>query len=193
MQRSFVAKSTVNFPDFELYVRIGDILVYNAANDNSLTIYRGGAIVKTIKTTPISIAVLLKTKMVVEMAQASKPTVVAPPKPSPAPKVAVKPKSVPKPKSDSVLPDLDFVKVPVEKMKIPKAAGLTAEEFTPAVKRGKAQPKEVEMPERLKEALENFPPVSIERPADGSPLVVPGLSKEEVKEVMSLRSHVETE
>ena len=42
--------------------------------------------------------------------------------------------------------------------------GLTAEEFTPAVKRGKAQPKEIpvdEMPERLKKAIE----LAADRPA----------------------------
>ena len=100
MQRSFVAKSTVNFPDFELYVRVGDILVYNAANDNSLTIYRNGAIVKTIRTTPISIAAMLKTKMIAEVtAPAPKPVAAAPPAPAPAPKPVVKPKSTPKPKA----------------------------------------------------------------------------------------------
>jgi outer membrane biosynthesis protein TonB len=99
VQRSFVAKTTVNFPDFELYVRMGDILVFNAANDNSLTIYRGGAIVKTIRTTPISIAVLLKTKMIEEtVALAPKPVRPAPPKPAAAPKPAPKPKAPPKPK-----------------------------------------------------------------------------------------------
>lgn len=97
MQRSFVAKTTVNFPDFELYVRMGDILVFNAANENSLTVYRGGAIVKTIRTTPISIAVLLKTKMIEEtVALAPKPVRPAPPKPAAAPKPAPKPKAPPK-------------------------------------------------------------------------------------------------
>lgn len=98
MQRSFVAKTTVNFPDHELYVRVGDTLVYNAANDNSLTVYRAGAIIKTIKTTPISIAAMLKTKMILETGTtASKPSVKTPPVPSPAPKATPKPKSI-KPK-----------------------------------------------------------------------------------------------
>ena len=97
MQRSFVAKTTVNFPDHELYVRVGDTLVYNAANDNSLTVYRAGAIIKTIKTTPISIAAMTKTKMIVEMGTTvSKPAVKTPPASSPATKAVSKPKSTSK-------------------------------------------------------------------------------------------------
>lgn len=93
MQRSFVAKTTVNFPDWELYVRMGDILVFNAANDNSLTVYRGGSIVKTIKTTPISIAAMLKTKMIEESAPTPKPVSPAPSKPVAVPKPIAKSKS----------------------------------------------------------------------------------------------------
>ena len=97
MQRSFVAKTTVNFPDFNLYVRMGDILVYNAANDNSLTVYRSGAIIKTIRATSISVAAMIKTKMIEEVV-APAPKVIAkkPPVPSPAPKPAPKPKAPPK-------------------------------------------------------------------------------------------------
>jgi len=106
LQRSFVAKTTVNFPDHELYVRVGDTLVYNAANDNSLTVYRAGAIIKTIKTTPISIAAMTKTKMIVEMGTpAPKQVVKSPPASSPASKAAVKPKSIPK--KSSVVPKSD--------------------------------------------------------------------------------------
>jgi hypothetical protein len=106
MHRTYVAKTTVNFPDFELYVRMGDILVYDAANSNSLTVYRGGSIIKTIKTTPLGIAALVKTKMLEEIA--TKPASVvkvkpvppvpvpAPPSPSPAPKAHSKPKAASK-------------------------------------------------------------------------------------------------
>lgn len=84
---------------------MGDILVYNAANENSLTVYRGGAIVKTIRTTPISIAVLLKTKMIEE-------AVAVPPKPvSPAPQ---KPAAAPKPVAKS---KVELKKKDVEKIK----------------------------------------------------------------------------
>jgi hypothetical protein len=105
MQRSYVAKTTVNFPDFELYVRLGDILVYDAAHGNTLTVYRGGSIVKSIKTTPLSVAAMVKTKMLEETtnkAPASKQANAAPqkpaaaPKPKPQPKVESKPKSVEK-------------------------------------------------------------------------------------------------
>jgi hypothetical protein len=100
MQRSFVARTTVNFPDWELYVRVGDILVYNATNENSLIVYRGGAIIKTIRTTPISIAAMLKTKMIEEVLP--KLIVAKPLRPSLAPKPVVKakasPKAVPAPK-----------------------------------------------------------------------------------------------
>ena len=66
---------------------MGDILVYNAANDNSLTIYRSGSIVKTIRTSPIAIAAMLKTKMIEEVAApAPKPAAPAPKKPAAAPK-----------------------------------------------------------------------------------------------------------
>jgi hypothetical protein len=124
MQRSFVAKTTVNFPDFELYVRMGDILVYNAANDNSLTVYRGGSIVKTIKTSPISIAALLRTKMIEEVvAPAPKPAATAPKKPAPAPKPAVKPKAPPKPKT-------------VEKVKLPPEAVVAVKESLAAHLKG---------------------------------------------------------
>jgi hypothetical protein len=77
MQKNYVAKTTVNFPDFELYVRIGDVLVYNAANGNNLTIYRGGNLVKTIKTSPISLAAMVKTKLLVEVTAASSKPVIS--------------------------------------------------------------------------------------------------------------------
>ena len=102
--RTFVAKTTVNFPDLELYVRMGDLLVYDATNQNNLTIYRGGSIVKTIKTTPIAIAAMTKTKMLEEVvskpAPASKVAASAAPKPAAAPKAAPKPKVEPKPKKE---------------------------------------------------------------------------------------------
>lgn len=77
---------------------MGDILVYNAANDNSLTVYRSGAIIKTIRATSISIAAMIKTKMIEEVVPpAPKVTTPKPPVPSPAPKPVPKPKAPPKP------------------------------------------------------------------------------------------------
>jgi hypothetical protein len=86
MQRSFVAKNTINFPGFDLYVRVGDVLVYNSTNDNCLTVYRGGAIVRTIRATPISIAAMTKTKMIEESVTPSSKRI-------PVAKVVAKPKS----------------------------------------------------------------------------------------------------
>lgn len=104
MQRSYVAKKTVNFPDYELYVRLGDILVYDASHGNTLTVYRSGSIVKSIKTSPLSIAAMCKTKMLEEIvakaaAPAPKPTNAAPKKPAEASKAKpqAKPTSKPKP------------------------------------------------------------------------------------------------
>ena len=101
MQRSYVAKKTVNFPDYELYVRLGDILVYDASHGNTLTVYRSGSIVKSIKTSSLSIAAMCKTKMLEEIiarpaAPAPKPVKAAPPKPV----EASKPKPQPKVKLD---------------------------------------------------------------------------------------------
>jgi ribosomal protein L12E/L44/L45/RPP1/RPP2 len=90
--RTFVAKTTVNFPDFELYVRIGDMLVFDPSNANNLTVYRGGSIVKTIKATPISIAAMLKVKMLEEIVHK-----IAPPAPKPAPIAPKKPAEASKP------------------------------------------------------------------------------------------------
>jgi len=162
MQRSFVAKSTVNFPDFELYVRIGDILVYNAVNDNSLTIYRGGAIVKTIRTTPISIAVLLKTKMVVEMAApASKPVVATPPALSPAPKATVKPKSTSAPKAKLVPKTLIVDPATIEnKVTLPK------------------------------DEVKQKPYKPDWKVNEQGNVVAPAMTEKEIKEVMSLKAHI---
>lgn len=143
MQRSYLVKSPVHFADFGFFVKVGDILVHDVSNANKLTVYRNGEIVKAVKQTPLGIAAMVKSQMIEEVVQkaakaAAKP-VPAPPKPAVAPK-----KEEPKP-------------TPIPKKEEPKKAGMTAEEFTPAVKRGKAQPTEIpadQMPERLKKALE---------------------------------------
>lgn len=110
MQRSYVAKTTVNFPDFELYVRLGDILVYDSAHGNSLTVYRNGAIVKTIKTSPLSVAAMCKTKMLEEIS--TKPAPKATPAAKPAPPAPKKPVEAPKPKPQ---PKVESKKKVVEK------------------------------------------------------------------------------
>ena len=79
--KSYVAKSTINFVDFEFYIRPGDLLVHDTANHNRMTVYRNGQIVKVVKQGPLGIVALLKNNFIEE--------VVAPPAvpiPPPAPK-----------------------------------------------------------------------------------------------------------
>ena len=82
MQRSYVSKTTINFANAELYVRSGDILVHDPANNNKLTIYRNGSIVKVIQQTSLGIAVMLKNGFI-EPINA--------PAPAPAPSAPVSP------------------------------------------------------------------------------------------------------
>lgn len=115
--RTFVAKTTVNFPDFELYVRIGDLLVFDPTKANNLTVYRGGSIVKTIKTTSIAIAAMLKVKMLEEVINklappAPKPAPAAPKKPAEAPKAPKPPKAESKKEAPKKEPVIN-TKVPV--------------------------------------------------------------------------------
>lgn len=145
MQRSYLVKSPVNFADFGFFVKVGDILVHDTSNGNKLTVYRNGAVVKDVKQTSLGIAAFVKTGFIVEVTQQA-------PSPKAAPKTPAKPiVEAPKPAPKKVEPPKPAPKPEV------KIKGLTAEEFTPAVKRGKMEPKEIpadEMPERLKKALE---------------------------------------
>jgi len=138
MQRSYLVKSPVHFADLGFFVKVGDILVHDTSNANRLTVYRNGEVVKAVKQTSLGIAAMVKSGFIVE---------VVPQAPKAAPKA---PKKV----------EYSLPKQPrpqVERPPEPKKGGFTAEEFTPAIKRGKAEPKEVpadQMPERLKKALE---------------------------------------
>ena len=138
MQRSYLVKSPVHFADLGFFVKVGDILVHDTSNANRLTVYRNGEVVKAVKQTALGLAAMQKSGFIEEVTQSAKPAPKAPVKPAEAPKPAPKKEeSKPAPK-------------PLAK------TGLTAEEFTPEVKRAKAVPKEIpaeEMPERLKEAL----------------------------------------
>lgn len=67
MQKSFVAKTTINFVDFEFYVRPGDLLVHDTSNHNRLTVYRNGQIVKVVKQEPLGIVAFLKNKFIEEV------------------------------------------------------------------------------------------------------------------------------
>jgi hypothetical protein len=67
LQKSFVVKSPINFVDFGFFVRIGDILVHDTANNNRLTVYRNGEIAKVITQTPLCMAALMKSDFIAEM------------------------------------------------------------------------------------------------------------------------------
>jgi hypothetical protein len=78
MQKSFIARTTINFVDFEFYVRSGDLLVYDTTN-HRLTVYRNGQIVKAIKQTSLALGAFLKNRFIEELAPtAASPVVEAP-------------------------------------------------------------------------------------------------------------------
>lgn len=87
MQKSYLAKSPINFVQFSFRVNAGDILVHDTTNQR-LTVYRGGEIVKTMKQSSLGMAALLKDKFAEEVVEhkpkVEKPRVEAP-KPVPQP------------------------------------------------------------------------------------------------------------
>jgi hypothetical protein len=148
MQRSYLVKSPVHFADFGFFVKVGDILVHDTANANRLTVYRNGAVVKAVEQTTLGIAAMVKSEFIQEVVQ---------PAHKAAPKTAPKQPSQETPKQPAQKPQGEpkpLPKPPAKKREEPRS--YTAEEYTPAVKRGKAQGVEVstdELPERLKQAL----------------------------------------
>ena len=98
MQKSYVSRTTINFVDFEFYIRPGDLLVHDSANHNRLTVYRSGQIVKVVKQTPLGVAAFLKNQFIEEVTTplvAVSPSVKvskAPPTPIEAPVPPVEPK-----------------------------------------------------------------------------------------------------
>jgi len=82
MQKHYVSKTTINMANYELYIRSGDILVHDPSNNNKLTVYRNGSIVKIIQQTPLGIAVMIKNGFIEPI---SAPT------PAPAPQAPVSP------------------------------------------------------------------------------------------------------
>jgi hypothetical protein len=113
LQKSFVVKSPINFSDFGFFVRVGDILVHDTANQNRLTVYRNGEIVKAITQTSLGMAALVKNQFITEVTSA--PTT---------------------PQSSHTKPT-SAVHSPSTAPKKP------ADALQPPSKRGKAQPKEV--------------------------------------------------
>lgn len=141
MQKSYVVKSTINYVDFNFYVRPGDLLVHDTANHNRLTVYRNGQIVKVVRQEPIGITAFLKSKFIEEVA-------------------ATAPVPVEVPKATPVAIDAAVAK--------PEPSREAAEK---ELKRRKAHPITLsadEYPDRLKEALKLAPepveePVEIEK------------------------------
>jgi hypothetical protein len=131
MQKSFVVKATLCIEECQFYLRAGDVIMYESVG-HRLTVYRANEIVKTLKQTPLGISAMVKTGILQEVIAPSPVAVPAPAKLSPA--IEATPQTPPKPS---------------------KKTGLTAEEFTPAVKRGKAQPKEVSV-DQLPTALQEL-------------------------------------
>ena len=80
MLKSFIARTTINFVDFEFYVRPGDVLVYDTTN-HRLTAYRNGQIVKAIKQDFLALAAFLKNRFIEELVPTTAPPVVEAPKP----------------------------------------------------------------------------------------------------------------
>jgi len=145
MQRSYLVKSPVHFADFGFFVKVGDILVHDTANANRLTVYRNGAVVKAVEQTTLGIAAMVKSDFIQEVVQ-PKPAPKASPRQEAPKQPAQKPQGEPKP-----LP-----KPLPSKKREEQPKSYTAEEYTPSVKRGKAQGVEVpadELPDRLKQAL----------------------------------------
>jgi len=150
MQKSYIAKSPINFVEFNFRVNSGDVLVHELAS-HRLTVYRAGEIVKTLQQTSLGMAALIKNGFIYEQ------TIPAPPAPAvidmlkrSLPKL--KPDLKPEPKKEAIKP--------------------TKEELEQ--KRKKAVPTVIEgeenFPPRLKEALalkdqeSKRPPLKVEIP-----------------------------
>jgi len=135
MQKSYVAKSPINFVQFSFRVNAGDILVHDTVQQK-LTVYRNGGIAKTMKQSSLGMSALLKDKMCEEIVDQTAKPVPQPIDPAETLKML---KNVPKIKPDP---------------KPPIVIKPTQEELQQ--KRKKAQPTEVafeDMPKPLQEAI----------------------------------------
>jgi hypothetical protein len=131
VQKSYIVKTTINLVNFEFYVRPGDLLVHDPANQNRLTVYRNGQIVKVVKQDPLGITAFLKTKWIEEIS----PTAVA--APVPAPVAPSKPVAESKPSKEEELAlkrrKAHGVEVPADKLpqRLKDALALSNEETKP--------------------------------------------------------------
>ncbi len=111
MQRSFLVKSSVNFADFGFFVKVGDILVHDPSNNNKLTVYRNGTVIRDVKQTSLGLAAMVKNSFIVEVTG-------QPPVPKTAPKAPQKPiKVAPAPAVPISKPDFDKLKEDAKKPK----------------------------------------------------------------------------
>lgn len=144
MQKSFIVKATLCIEECQFYLRAGDLLMFDAATQR-LTVYRGNDIAKILRLTSLGVGAMVKTGILQEVVETSAPTVV------------VATPTVPSPAVSKVTPSIAKLDLkPAET----KNNGFTAEEFTPAMKRGKMAPISVSndaLPDRLKEALRDRP------------------------------------
>ena len=67
MQKSYIAKVTIDLIDSKFYIRPGDLLVHDTANHNRLTVYRNGQIVKVAKQEPIGMNAFLRNRFIEEV------------------------------------------------------------------------------------------------------------------------------
>jgi hypothetical protein len=77
MQKSYVAKSPINFVQFSFRVNAGDILVHDTVNQK-LTVYRNGQIVKTLKQSSLGMSALIKDRSAEEVVERPQPRAIDP-------------------------------------------------------------------------------------------------------------------
>jgi hypothetical protein len=77
MQKSYVAKSPINFVQFSFRVNAGDILVHDTVNQK-LTVYRNGQIVKTLKQSSLGMSAFVKDHSAVEIVEKPVPRAIDP-------------------------------------------------------------------------------------------------------------------
>lgn len=157
MQKSYLVKQPMNFGQvLNFFIKPGDILIFNSANQNKVTVYRDGNIMKIIPNQSlVGLSGLVKIRWIEEIApevakaavEAPKPPIpvpqppVQPVEPPPAPKVAapvVEAPEAPKPQSKPAEKPAAPAPKPKPKPEVkpepkPEPKPLTTEEFTDKV------------------------------------------------------------
>jgi hypothetical protein len=162
--KSFVASTTINFEGSKFYVRPGDMLSHDAQLGNSLAIYRNGQLVKVLKVDSLAIEAFLKSKFISEVKkQPAKKETKAP---APPPGYDLKDKFN-NPINDlgntpAAQADMDsLARQHDELMDQPPKPDTTEDEKFLQYKKQKRQravPKEVPIPDDLKDLVKETPP-----------------------------------